>query len=334
MTLLVRDEADLVEPWLRYHYARGVDFVVATDHRSQDGTTDLLREEERRGRLALIREDAEDYRQQEWVTRMARLAATMHGADWVVHADADELWWPRGGSFHELLAAVPARFGVVRGLWRHFVLRPEGDGPFWERMTVRTRPSADLSHPYHGQVKVAHRAVADAEVSQGAHDAYGRGLELVREWLPFEILHFPLRSASQLREKFGRRARVRDGQHTVEAVRRLESEGADALHRSLEVDDLAVEAGVAAGSLVVDTRLRDALRSLATGASELPDWVPTLRDEADLAQDADVTLAHDAWVRLPRRAARLQRSLARLEESLAVRASLRGDPSGVPSRPG
>lgn len=320
MTLLVRDEAELVEPWLRYHYARGVDFVVATDHRSRDGTTDLLREEERRGRLALIREDADDYRQQEWVTRMARLAATEHGADWVLHADADELWWPRGASFHELLAAVPARFGVVRGLWRHFVLRPDGDGPFWERMTVRARPSADLSHPYHGQVKVAHRAVADVEVSQGAHDAYGRGLELVREWLPFEILHFPLRSAGQLEEKFARRARVLDGQHTVEAVRRLELGGVDAFHRSLMTDDDAVAAGIAAGSLVLDTRLRDALRSLVAGAELLPDWVPTLRDEVDLAQDVDITLEHDAWVRLPGRAGRLQRSVALVERSLVVRA--------------
>lgn len=334
MTLLVRDEAELVEHWLPYHFARGVDFVVATDHRSSDGTTELLREEERRGRLTLIREDAEDYRQQEWVTRMARLAATGHGADWVIHADADELWWPRGGSFHDLLGAVPARFGVVRGLWRHFVLRPDGDGPFWERMTVRTRPSADLAHPYHGQVKVAHRALADVTVSQGAHDAYGPGLELVREWLPFEILHFPLRSSGQLEEKFTRRARVLDGQHTVEALRRLESVGPQALHRSLVTDDGAVAAGIAAGSLVVDTRLRDAFRSLAAGVERLPDWVPTLRDEVDLAQDVDLTLEHDAWVRLPVRAGRLQRSVTRLEGSLAVRGSVLVGGSGGPSRPG
>ena len=71
----------------------------------------------------MLREEAEELRQAEWVTRMSRLAATEHGADWVIPSDADEFWWPRGGSLAEILAAVPARFGAVRGLVRNFVLR-------------------------------------------------------------------------------------------------------------------------------------------------------------------------------------------------------------------
>ncbi len=135
------------------------------------------------------------------MTRMARLAATEHGADWVVNCDADELWWPRAGPLREVLAAVPSRFGAIRGMWRHFVPRP-GNGDVFERMTVRRRPSPDLADPYHAQVKVAHRGAADVAVSKGNHDAEGTGLRLIREWFPFEVLHFPIRSRDQLERKY------------------------------------------------------------------------------------------------------------------------------------
>jgi len=108
MTLLVRDEADIVDAQIAYHLDAGVDFVVATDNRSEDGTTEILERYERDGVLHLIREPGDDLRQSEWVTRMARLAATEFGADWILNTDADEFWHARGGSFEELFAAVPS----------------------------------------------------------------------------------------------------------------------------------------------------------------------------------------------------------------------------------
>ena len=42
MTLLARDEADIVESWLAFHLNAGAAFVVATDNRSQDATTEIL----------------------------------------------------------------------------------------------------------------------------------------------------------------------------------------------------------------------------------------------------------------------------------------------------
>jgi len=40
MTLAVRDEADVIEANIGYHLDAGVDFVIATDPRSTDGTTE------------------------------------------------------------------------------------------------------------------------------------------------------------------------------------------------------------------------------------------------------------------------------------------------------
>src|SRR5438094_6481966 len=107
MTLLARDEADVVDAQIAYHLNAGVDFVIATDNRSQDGTTEILEAYEREGCLRLIREPGDDMRQGPWVTRMAQLAAADYGADWVINADADEFYWPRGTSLKEALAATP-----------------------------------------------------------------------------------------------------------------------------------------------------------------------------------------------------------------------------------
>ena len=312
MTLLVQNEVDIVDTWLRYHLARGVDVVIVTDHRSDDGTSEVLHEHARDGTVAVHREDADVLRQGEWVTRMARAAVTEHGADWVIPSDADELWWPRSGSFHEILEAVPQRFGVVRGLMRHFVLRL-GDAPFFERMTVRARPTADLSKPHHAQVKIAHRGVADAVVSTGNHDVEGTGLRLLREWFPFEVFHFPVRDELQLEAKFRRRTTSPDGQHIVRALELLDRGERDLLLAETAVLDADLEERLRDGTLVEDTRLRDALRGLAADGRLPEDPAPTLADDADLAEDAHVALEHDSAAIAERRCAELEHGVAVLE---------------------
>ena len=123
-TLVVRDEADVVDAQIAYHLNAGVDFVIATDNESQDGTTEILRSYEREGHLHLIRGPGE-VQESGWRTRMARLAATDFDADWVINTDADEFWVPREGVLKEALAAVPEEFGVVWALTRQFVPRPD-----------------------------------------------------------------------------------------------------------------------------------------------------------------------------------------------------------------
>src|SRR5919197_4956414 len=157
MTLLVRDEEDIVRDTLDFHLAQGVDRVIVTDNGSEDGTVEALREYEERGAVEMLLEPSDDYSQGRWVTRMARLAAR-EGADWVINSDADEFWWPRAGTLKEVLSAVPPRFGSVRGMWRNFVPRPASDGWFAERMTIRSQRPVDELHPLNTHFKTIHRA--------------------------------------------------------------------------------------------------------------------------------------------------------------------------------
>jgi len=98
MTLRTRDEADVVDAQIAFHLNAGVDFLVATDHRSEDGTVEILQSYVRQGYLHLIREPGGEMDEGGWATRMSRLAASEFGADWIIPSDADEFWWPRGNS--------------------------------------------------------------------------------------------------------------------------------------------------------------------------------------------------------------------------------------------
>lgn len=272
MTLLVRDEADIVDAQIAYHLHAGIDFVVATDNRSVDGTTEILERYERDGVLRLIREPGDDLRQSEWVTRMARLAATDLGADWILNADADEFWLARGASLKELLGSVHSRFGAVRGAWRNFVPRPDDARPFAERMTTRLCRPSFHPHPLSTHFKSAHRAHAGVRIGRGNHEALADDLVALRGWYPIEILHFPVRSYEQCRRKYvtqfvalERNAEKGIPGHMAEAYEAYRAGRLDDFYAPLVVDDEALAEGLADGTYAIDTRLRDMLRLLGLG---------------------------------------------------------------------
>jgi hypothetical protein len=325
MTLLARNEADIVDAQLAFHLNAGVDFVVATDNRSEDETRSILERYERAGYLHLLREDGDDMRQDEWVTRMARMAATDFGADWVINSDADEFWWPRGGTIKEVLSLVPNRYGVIRGCWRHFPPRLDGDPFFAERMTVRLCTPAHPSRKesiYHAHQKVAHRADPHVVVLPGNHDATGERLVPLRTWHPLEILHFSMRSIEQVARKAeGGWVRNQAGDF-VEHQARLDDAArrgdVAAFFQSQAFSDEELNARLERGDVVVDTRLRDALRTfrdengefrLPKGASEVRFDVPDVRDAAAYAAEVAVLADVDAIHRAERRVQALERRL-------------------------
>jgi hypothetical protein len=210
MTLLVRDEEDIVEDHLVYHLNQGVDFVIATDNNSVDGTRDVLERFRRLGYVEVIDEPDDTYDQWRWVTRMARRAATDHGADWVINSDADEFWWPKRGDLRSVLAAVPPRYGVVAAPRVNLVPPPDPPSdntpssnivqPWYERMVLRETTSRNsLGAPL--PPKVCHRAEPDVVVEQGNHELRTSALVAAPALHPIVIFHAPLRSWPQLENK-------------------------------------------------------------------------------------------------------------------------------------
>lgn len=97
MSILVRDEVDIIEHNIRYHAAMGVKHFVVTDNSSKDGTRELLEELSDEYSLTIIDEPSHTIDQDLWVTRMAKAIQEKGGYDWIIHNDADEFWHPDNG---------------------------------------------------------------------------------------------------------------------------------------------------------------------------------------------------------------------------------------------
>jgi hypothetical protein len=267
MTLLLRDNADVVEANLRYHLARGVDIVLVTDNGSRDGTVEILERYRGRGVAEIWHEHSTDFDQVAWVTRMARRAATEHGADWVINNDADELWWPKEGSLKQVFERIPPEFGRLFASRTNFVARPDdGRHPF-ERMTLReVRPH---NVPKRLQPKTAHRGVPDIGVGPGCHYAYAPGLAIVPDQDPIHIFHYSRRSYAQFEQRIRNAAEIMKGnpdersnatQAWREGYRKLRDGTLRDFYEASVVDDEAAQPRIAAGELVLDRRVSHFLR--------------------------------------------------------------------------
>ncbi len=301
MTLMVRDEADIIARQIDFHRAAGVDFFIVTDHESRDGTSEILHRYAEEGILHRIPVVSPAKRQAEWVTRMARLAATDFGADWVINSDADEFWWPWGGDLKEVLGRIPERYGILQTFVRPFLPRP-GEGDFAERITVRFAPAAPINSPvssFRVNVRLVHRASADIVVGRG-NATVATSFAVLPGWSPVEALHLPIRSFSQFEHKFLTHYQASGARFRGDHVRAYEASQAgrlEALYDEICIDDERLRRGLAEGSLAIDTRLRDAFRALPAA----PLFPPRdAQEEAGYAVDGAVLEAGEL-MRLQRR---------------------------------
>lgn len=266
MTLLVRDEQDVLRENIEFHRAQGVDFFVVTDNKSEDSTPDIIRDYERLGIARYIYEGADDYNQSAWVTRMARLAATDYAADWVINNDADEFWWPRRGNLSATFAALPPATTVLVAQRHDFVALNTETDVFYRDMVYRKRVSLNtIGKPL--PPKVAHRAHPDVEVAQGNHWAELPGEPVIADGV-VDIFHFPLRSYAQFTNKIikGGQAYERNTTHNANVGstwRKLYQEyqrnGLTDFYRKESVSPEQIAAGLRDGTLISDRRLADYL---------------------------------------------------------------------------
>ena len=203
LTLLVRDEIDVIKGMLDYHLAHGVDHIIITDNGSVDGTYEICREYARRSKVHLMVEPPSDFSQHRWVSRMANIAHDKYAADWVIHADADEMFVPAYPykNLKDTLKYTPSNVSVLKIPRHDFVPfnRSMQKSPHIE-MIYRKSISLNL-HGAPLPPKVIHRGAKDVQISQGNHEVTGNGLGESNRCDELSVYHYPIRSCQQFHNK-------------------------------------------------------------------------------------------------------------------------------------
>lgn len=213
LTLLVRDEEDIIEHNICYHLSHGVDFIITTDNDSSDSTKKILQKYESMGKLLLINEKEHNYNQSKWVSRMASIAIKDYGATHLIHCDADEFWVPKGGNLKKHLPEFGDLYYATRV---HYVpsLQPAENNSdkinfsHFEYIITSLVGQEKLKFVKPKQIffsATPYKIITTNEVQNiptGNHDVIDDSHKLKKiETTEVRVFHFPIRSYSQFEQR-------------------------------------------------------------------------------------------------------------------------------------
>lgn len=271
MTLMVRDEGDIIRPMVEHSLAQGVDKLIVTDNGSVDGTAEYLDDLARGDDRIDLRHDPVHKKQQyQVVTGMARDAKTRYGADWVINADADEFWLPvaPGATLADVLSELsPAVRTAQVAVW-DMTGAPAWEGSGLHRLVYRDVRDLDTLRSKglhaHSTDNVIHVGDEGVEVAQGNHFVNLKPGAPVPPELRVEVLHLPWRSWAQFERKVSNAGAAYDANpnlqpspnhHGMREYLRWKVGVLLATYVLRHPDGEALDEGIESGALIPDHRL-------------------------------------------------------------------------------
>lgn len=213
MTILVKNEADIIEHNIRTHASLGVDSFVVMDNNSNDGTREILDELSKEFDITIIDEKG-TYNQARWMTKLTHIAKKRYNPRWLIPNDADEFWIPNSNTLKE---ALPSS-GSVLSINRYNMLLYRGLDNFLDSEYMVANPvyyskkaqlsRSDISLPL---TKISPKVIVKPKgllwIRGGNHKAlhlqnfrdYFKQYDKIKRFEDISVYHYPIRSFEQFK---------------------------------------------------------------------------------------------------------------------------------------
>lgn len=219
MSILVKNEFDIIEENLRFHAAQGIDKFLVMDNSSTDGTRDLLSDLQNSYDLTIV-DEAGQYNQAAWMTRLARQAKLELQADLVISNDADEFWGTKGDKTLKQLLSL--KESVVTAKRFNYVFTQEQYSQGLALSDCKNKVTSPILYSKEDQLRKPGLSMPLVKVSpktiinpRGLIRLKG-GNHRAKHWCFFrnrfeaeiEVHHFPIRSFTQFEKNIKNRSEL------------------------------------------------------------------------------------------------------------------------------
>lgn len=224
MSILIKDEVDVIEKNIRTHAKMGVDSFVIMDNNSQDGTKELLEKLKSEFEMIILHENG-IFNQKKWMTRLAFEAKRKYKSDWIINSDSDEFWIPNDGN--SLKKSLMFKGGM---LWieRSNMLPPlesKNNPNIWHcselevRNQILFRDGGYVSEASIILGKIGRKVIVNPhglyQINSGNHSAEHIAIWKKHQSDKIRVYHYPIRSFEQFYKRVKTRKEVLDKDSSV-----------------------------------------------------------------------------------------------------------------------